>query len=109
MRGAAWEGGQAHIRGLNIPELQGASQGHQPKRARKLLLHAHEIAELSKAIEREGMTVVALELYFRNGRAKVEIALARGKRKIDKRQSIKERDADREAAAAVTRAALRRR
>jgi len=55
------------------------------------------------------MTVVALELYFRNGRAKVEIALARGKRKIDKRQSIKERDADREAAAAVTRAALRRR
>lgn len=102
----AWcsiENGEAFIKGLNIPELTGAAFGHVPKRPRKLLLHAREIAELQRGIERQGMTAVATRLYFRNGRAKIEIALAKGKKKVDKRRAVKEREADREAEAELQR------
>ena len=102
----AWcriERGEVFICGMNIPELQGTPWGHEAKRSRKLLLHQHEIAQLSRAIERQGMTVVATRLYFRGGHAKVEIALAKGKKTIDKRQTVKAREADREARAAIAR------
>jgi SsrA-binding protein len=95
--------GEAWIRGLNIPEMQGTPYSHDAKRPRKLLLHRHQIDQLKRAIERQGMTAVATRLYFRGGRAKVEIALAKGKAKYDKRQALKKRVADREAEAAIRR------
>lgn len=96
--------GEAFLNGMNIPILEGAAFGHaNDKRARKLLLHAKEIETIERAIQREGMTAVATQLYFRNGRVKVEIALARGKKRADKRESIKERDAEREARVAIAR------
>lgn len=98
------ERGEAFLNGMNIPLLEGAAFGHaKDKRARKLLLHAKEIETLGRAIQREGMTAIATQLYFKNGRVKVEIALARGKKHADKRQSIKEKDADREAKVAIAR------
>src|SRR5207247_1426022 len=97
------ERGEAILHGANIPELPGAAYGHQAKRARKLLLHRQEIEALERATEREGMTVVATMIYFRGGRAKIEIALARGKKKFDKRETLKRKQADREARAAVDR------
>jgi SsrA-binding protein len=97
------EHGEAWVHGVNIPEMPGAAYGHQAKRSRKLLLHRHQIEQIQRAVERQGMTAVATRLYFRGGRAKLEIALARGKRKIDKRQTMKEREADREAQAAIAR------
>lgn len=82
----------------NIPEyLQANRNNHEPRRARKLLLHRRQINKLIGAIEREGMTVVPLKLYFNlKGRAKMEIALARGKKLHDKRQTAKKRDWSRE-------------
>lgn len=94
---------EAWVHGLNIPELPGTPWGHEPKRSRKLLLHRHEIDQLKRAIERQGMTVVATRIYFRNGRVKLEIALAKGKRKVDKRHAVKDREALREARAAIDR------
>ncbi len=93
--------GEAFMHGLNIPEMSGTPWGHAAKRPRKLLLHRHEIEQLQRGVERQGMTVVATLLYFRAGRAKIEVALAKGKRTIDKRRTIKAREADREAAAAI--------
>lgn len=98
------ERGEAYLNGMNIPLLEGAAFGHaKDKRARKMLLHAKEIEALGRAISREGMTAVATQLYFKQGRVKVEIALARGKKHADKRQSIKEKDAEREAKVAIAR------
>jgi SsrA-binding protein len=102
----AWcaiERGEAFLKGVNIPELTGALFGHAPKRSRKLLLHGAEIEAIQRAIEREGMTVVATRLYFKHGRAKVELALAKGKRAYDKRETVKAKEAEREARAAMTR------
>lgn len=99
----AIEGGEAFLRGVSIPELPGAAYGHEAKRARKLLLHTSEIESLKRSIDREGMTVAATRLYFKDGRVKVELALAKGKKKGDKRETIKEREADREARAAISR------
>lgn len=102
----AWcglEGGEAFLKGMNIPELPGAAFGHVPKRPRKLLLHKAEIEALQRAIEREGMTVVATRLYFKHGRVKVELALAKGKKAADKRESLKAKEAEREARAAMAR------
>jgi SsrA-binding protein len=98
---------EAWLHGLNIPELSGTHYGHPAKRKRKLLLHRLEIEQLKRAIDRDGMTAIATRLYFRGGRAKIEIALARGKRKQDKRETIKRRDADREAQADMDRARRR--
>jgi SsrA-binding protein len=72
-----------------------------PKGARKLLLHRREIQRIDLAISREGITAVATRLYFKGGLAKVEIALARGKKIYDKRETIKAQDAEREARAAM--------
>ncbi len=70
--------------------------GHEPRRPRKLLLHRREIDRLISRVQERGYTIVPLRLYLKEGRAKVEIVLARGKRKYDKRQAIAKRDAQRE-------------
>jgi SsrA-binding protein len=82
----------------NVPEFSHGNRfNHEPKRPRKLLLHAREVDRLQGAVERKGMTLVPLSIYFNGrGRAKVELALARGKNAADKRQTIKERDWKRE-------------
>ena len=83
-----------------IPEyLQANRFNHEPKRPRKLLLHAREIEKMIGAVERKGMTLIPLSVYFNSrGRAKVELALAKGKQTHDKRQTIKERDWQRDKA-----------
>jgi SsrA-binding protein len=82
----------------NIPEyLQAHRYNHAPKRPRKLLLHQRQISRFASAIEREGMTLVPLKLYFNEqGRAKIEIALGKGKKMHDKRDTLKKRSWDRE-------------
>jgi len=95
------KGGELWLVNANIPEyLQaGPFNNHAPKRARRLLLHRREIDRLSGAVEREGMTIVPLKLYFdERGRAKIEIALARGKKLHDKRETLKKRSWERERA-----------
>ncbi len=91
--------GELWLINANIPEyLQaGPFNNHAPKRPRRLLLHHREIDRLSNAVEREGMTIVPLKLYFNErGRAKIEIALARGKKLHDKRETLKKRSWERE-------------
>jgi SsrA-binding protein len=90
--------GEIWLVNSNIPEyLQANRNNHLPKRPRKLLLHKRQIEKLIGAVEREGMTIVPLKIYFNpRGRAKVEIALARGKKLHDKRESEKKRDWQRE-------------
>jgi SsrA-binding protein len=95
--------GEALLNGVNIPVMPGAAFGHEGKRPRKLLLHAREIQDLEEAIARDGMTVVATRLYFKDGRVKVELALAKGKKKVDKRETVKQQDAEREARVAMSR------
>ena len=91
-------GGEIWLVNANIPEyLQGGRFNHPPKRMRKLLLHRRQINKLAGAVEREGMTLVPLKLYFNDkGRAKVELALARGKKLHDKRETEKKRTWERE-------------
>jgi|SRR5579862_1256643 SsrA-binding protein len=91
-------GGEIWLINATIPEyLQAHRFNHLPKRPRKLLLHKSQINKLSGAVEREGMTIVPLKLYFNTkGRAKVEIALARGKKLHDKRETLKKRSWERE-------------
>lgn len=93
--------GEVYLHGVSIAAMAGAAFGHLPKGARKLLLHRREIELIGLATAREGMTAVATRLYFKGGWVKVEIALARGKRIYDKRESIKAQDAEREARAVV--------
>lgn len=90
--------GQVWLINATIPEyLQGNRFNHEPKRPRRLLLHLKEIVKLSKAVEREGMTIVPLKIVFNDkGRAKIEIAVARGKKAHDKRETEKTRDWNRE-------------
>jgi SsrA-binding protein len=90
--------GEIWLINSNIPEYRQAGRfNHAPKRPRKLLLHEREINKLAGAVEREGMTVVPLKLYFNEkGRAKVEIALAKGKKLHDKRETLKKRSWERE-------------
>jgi SsrA-binding protein len=80
---------------------QGNMFNHEPTRTRKLLLHRREIRRLIGAVERQGLTLVPLDLYFKDGRVKTRIALARGKQQHDRREDIKRRDADREIARAL--------
>lgn len=90
--------GEIWLEGANIPEyLNGTWNNHSPKRKRKLLLHAAQIAKLSRGIEAKGYTIVPLSLYFKDGRVKAEIALARGKKEYDKRQALREEQDKREA------------
>jgi SsrA-binding protein len=92
------EGGEIWLINSNIPEyLQANRFNHEPTRRRKLLLHKRQMEKLVGAVQREGMTIVPLRLYFNEkGRAKVEIALAKGKQVHDKRESEKARDWQRE-------------
>ncbi|MBB2955040.1 SsrA-binding protein [Bifidobacterium commune] len=94
--------GEMWLEGANIPEyLNGTWNNHAPKRKRKLLLHSAQIAKLERQIEAKGYTIVPLSLYFKNGRVKVEIALARGKKEYDKRQALREAEDKREALRAM--------
>lgn len=90
---AAERGGELFLMNANIPIYAAARVNHEPRRARKLLLHKKELNRLTGAVTREGMTLVPLGLYFNDrGIAKVAIGLAKGKRKADKRAAEKERD-----------------
>ncbi len=94
---ARFRGGEAFLEGATIPVYEEASyNNHEIDRARKLLLHRREIDELRAAVERRGLTVVPLRLYFKQGRAKLELAVARGRKRHDKRRAAAERDAKRE-------------
>jgi SsrA-binding protein len=94
--------GEIYILNLHISPYERASyNNHEPTRTRKLLLHKREIGRLIGAIERQGLTLIPLELYFKRGIAKVAMALGKGKKLHDKRESEKSRDADREIARAV--------
>ena len=98
--------GELWLHGLHIPEYaQGTWTNHEPRRARKLLLHRKEIDRLASQVAERGLTIIPLSLYFSGGRVKVELALARGKRTYDKRHDLAQRDAARE----VDRALRRRR
>jgi SsrA-binding protein len=95
-------GGEVWLEGMTIaPYGPGSYNNPPPARARKLLLHAHEIRKLIGGTSRKGLTLVPLELYFRDGIAKVAIALARAKKTHDKREELKRRAAERELARAV--------
>ena len=97
------ENGEAWLDTAYIPEyLNGSWTNHAPRRKRKLLLHRHEIDKLWQKTREGGMTIVPLRLYFKDGRAKVEIALAKGKREFDKRQTLRERQDRREAERAIS-------
>ena len=101
--------GEAWLQGAHIPEyLQGTWNNHSPRRKRKLLLHRSELERLATRVQAKGYTVVPLELYFIGGRAKLEIALARGKQDWDKRQALREAQDKREAARAMAAANRRR-
>ena len=94
--------GEAWLEGVNIPEYTaGTWTNHSPRRKRKLLLHKKEIDRLGGQISRGGYTLVPLKLYFSDGRAKVELALAKGKREYDKRQALREKQDKREAERAM--------
>jgi SsrA-binding protein len=97
---------EAWLHNVHIPEYtQGTWTNHEPRRTRKMLLHRKEIDKLAAATAERGLTLVPLSLYFKDGKAKVELALARGKRNYDKRHDLARRDAARE----VDRALRRRR
>ncbi|MBA2416854.1 MAG: SsrA-binding protein SmpB [Geodermatophilaceae bacterium] len=103
---ATIDGGEVFLHGVHIPEYtQGTWTNHEPRRVRKLLLHKGEIDRLIGKTRESGLTLVPLQMYFKDGRVKVEIALARGKRSYDKRQDLAARDADREIAKALGRRA----
>lgn len=98
------ENRQAFLENVHIqPWEAGNRQNHEPTRSRRLLMHRSEIVELFGKVREQGLTLVPLRLYFRNGRAKVEVALVKGKKSWDKRQSIAERDAKREMQRAIRR------
>jgi SsrA-binding protein len=89
--------GEAWLHNVHIPEyLQGTWTNHEPRRIRKLLMHRKEIDRLSRETAERGLTLIPLSLYFSDGKAKVELALARGKRTYDKRHDLAKRDAARE-------------
>jgi SsrA-binding protein len=100
----AFEKGEARLVGAHIsPYAHGNRENHEPERPRKLLLHKREIEKLATQVVEKGLTVVPLRLYFKGNRVKTEIAVVRGKKQYDKRETEKAREADREAAAAMKR------
>ncbi len=89
--------GEMWLHGVHIPEYaQGTWTNHEPRRPRKVLLHRREIDRLARQTAERGLTIIPLALYFKDGKVKVELALARGKRTYDKRHDLAERDAARE-------------
>ena len=94
--------GEAFLFGAHIsPYSHGNLENHDPERTRKLLLHRKEIEKLKKETTEKGLTVVPLRLYFKGAKVKAEIAVVRGKKQYDKRETEKKREADRETAAAI--------
>lgn len=90
------DAGELYLHNVHISEYGPATQfGHEPLRPRKLLVHTWEIDRLIGSTEQKGLTLIPLRLYFKRGRAKVEVALARGKRQYDRRREIARRDAER--------------
>lgn len=88
---------QAYIINMNIPVYEkGTIFNHEPKRDRKLLLHKYEIRKLDAKVERKGFTLIPTKVYLKNGKAKIEIALGQGKKLFDKRETIKQRENQRE-------------
>lgn len=97
----SFSNGEAFLQNAHISVYKASSyMNHEPERKRKLLLNRTELSKIERAVEEKGYTCVPLKIYFKKGWAKVEIALARGKKSADKRESMKSRDADRELAAA---------
>ena len=91
--------GEAFLVGVHIaPYEHAGDDGHDPERPRKLLLHAAELRTLKAKVEQKGLTVAPVRLYFKNGKVKLEIALARGKKVFDRRDDLKARDLARDAA-----------
>ena len=95
------EDGEVWLHSMHIPPYVFSRGDVDPDRKRKLLLHHREILELARGTEQKGNTLVPMRVYFKDGHAKVELALARGKRAYDKRQALAKRDADREAERAL--------
>jgi len=103
---ASIKDGEVWLHGVHIPEYtQGTWTNHAPRRERKLLLHRDEINRLIGKTRESGLTLVPLQVYFRDGKVKIELALARGKRSYDKRQDLARRDARREMLGAMGRRA----
>jgi SsrA-binding protein len=103
----AWvdiEAARVWVKDMYLPQLPHMAFGHEPRRPRLLLLRRPEIERLRKALSQKGMTAVPTRLYWKNGKVKLELALAKGKVAADKRQAIRERDMDREARADMARA-----
>jgi len=100
-----FKGGEAFLFGAHIsPYTHGNRENHDPERTRRLLLHRREIEKLEAQVVEKGLTIVPLRLYFKGGRVKAEIAVVRGKKLYDKRETEKKREADRETAMAIKRA-----
>ncbi len=98
------EDGEIWLRGVNIPMYEeGSWTNHEPTRPRKLLLNRNEISKISNKMKESGLTIIPLSLYFSDGKAKVEIGIAKGRKNYDKRQAIAAKDAKREAAKATGR------
>jgi SsrA-binding protein len=101
---ASIEDGEIWLRGVHIPEYDlGTWTNHEPRRPRKLLLRNEEIRRIAGKAKESGVTLIPLSMYFKDGYAKVEIALARGRKSYDKRQAIAERESKREAERATGR------
>ncbi len=101
---ASEERGEVWLKQLYVAPFEQAMFPHDPRRSRKVLLHVREIEQIKKAIQRGGYTVIPLRLYFKRGRVKVELGIAKGKTKGDKRADIAKKTADREARDAIGRA-----
>ncbi|TLD43662.1 MAG: tmRNA-binding protein SmpB [Candidatus Jettenia ecosi] len=94
---ALLDNGEIHMYEMHIGQYkQGNRQNHDPKRVRKLLLHKKEISKIAGKIKQKGYTMIPLSLYFKEGLVKIELALARGKAKVDKREDLKKRAIERE-------------
>jgi len=99
---ATFRGDELWLEGVHIPEyVEGTWTNHTPRRRRKLLLHRTELAKIARKSQDSGHTIVPLQLYFKDGKAKVEIAVAKGKRQYDKRQTLRERQDNRDAERAL--------
>lgn len=96
--------GEAYLVGAHIgPYAFARDGGHEPERERKLLLHRHEIDRIAGGLAEKGLTLVPLQVYFKDGKAKVELALARGKTTVDKRNTLRDREHAREIERAIRR------
>jgi SsrA-binding protein len=101
---ASVQDGEVWLHNVHIPEYtQGTWTNHEPRRVRKLLLHRDQIRKLSAKTKESGLTIIPTALYFKDGYAKVEIGVARGKKSYDKRHSLAEREAKRDADRAIAR------